>query len=163
MLLMLQQRCACYSLTEVPSIPPPANCSCSALRSCGGRRRPKQPSLRQVRSPVAGAPAQGTTFLPCRQPTYLLHALPQASGGAFFYSAEVLSWPPHPSAEPHRPCVSTHPAGKLMYERGQYPASVRLLEAALNEEGPFTLLGGEVQLWLALAYQVRAALDGWTA
>ena len=28
-----------------------------------------------------------------------------------------------------------------------------LLEGALNEEGPFTPLGGEIQLWLALAYQ----------
>ncbi|KAL4857510.1 hypothetical protein ACK3TF_002372 [Chlorella vulgaris] len=43
--------------------------------------------------------------------------------------------------------------GKLAYERGQYPASVLLLEQALEEEGPFTQLGGEVQLWLALAYQ----------
>jgi hypothetical protein len=45
--------------------------------------------------------------------------------------------------------------GKVAYERGQYPASARLLEQALNEEGPFTQLGGEIQLWLALAYQVR--------
>ncbi|KAL4422960.1 hypothetical protein ABPG75_009157 [Micractinium tetrahymenae] len=43
--------------------------------------------------------------------------------------------------------------GKLAYERGQYPASARFLELALNEEGPFTQLGGEIQLWLALAYQ----------
>lgn len=43
--------------------------------------------------------------------------------------------------------------GKVAYERGQYPTSARLLELALNEEGPFTQLGGEIQLWLALAYQ----------
>lgn len=43
--------------------------------------------------------------------------------------------------------------GKAAYARGQYPASVMLLEQALNEEGPFTQLGGEVQMWLALAYQ----------
>lgn len=43
--------------------------------------------------------------------------------------------------------------GKVAYERGQYPSSVTLLEAALNEEGPFTQLGGEIQMWLALAYQ----------
>lgn len=49
--------------------------------------------------------------------------------------------------------------GKLAYERGQYPASARLLEQALNEEGPFTQLGGEIQLWLALAYQARCC-DG---
>eukprot|EP00887_Chlorella_sp_A99_P000247 scaffold13.g247.t1 len=43
--------------------------------------------------------------------------------------------------------------GKTAYARGQYPASVALLESALNEEGPLSLLGGEIQLWLALAYQ----------
>jgi len=43
--------------------------------------------------------------------------------------------------------------GKAAYERGQYSSSVTLLEAALNEEGPFTQLGGEIQMWLALAYQ----------
>lgn len=43
--------------------------------------------------------------------------------------------------------------GKVAYERGQYSSSVTLLEAALNEEGPFTQLGGEIQMWLALAYQ----------
>jgi tetratricopeptide (TPR) repeat protein len=43
--------------------------------------------------------------------------------------------------------------GKVAYSRGQYPRSAALLESALNEEGPFTLLGGEMQLWLALAYQ----------
>lgn len=45
-------------------------------------------------------------------------------------------------------------AGKQAHARGQYPASAQLLEMALNEEGPFTQLGGEIQLWLALAYQV---------
>ncbi|EFN52013.1 hypothetical protein CHLNCDRAFT_139563 [Chlorella variabilis] len=44
-------------------------------------------------------------------------------------------------------------AGKLAYERGNYPASSRFLEQALDEEGEFTQLGGEIQLWLALAYQ----------
>jgi len=43
--------------------------------------------------------------------------------------------------------------GKLAYARGQYTASVVLLEIALDQEGPFSQLGGEVQLWLALAYQ----------
>ena len=47
-------------------------------------------------------------------------------------------------------------AGKLAYERGNYPASSLFLEQALDEEGEFTQLGGEIQLWLALAYQVRA-------
>lgn len=45
--------------------------------------------------------------------------------------------------------------GKLAYERGEYSASTQFLEAALNDEGPFSVLGGEVQLWLALAYQAE--------
>ena len=45
-------------------------------------------------------------------------------------------------------------AGKSAYARGRYPSSVELLEKALNEEGPFSQLGGEIQLWLALAYEV---------
>jgi hypothetical protein len=43
-------------------------------------------------------------------------------------------------------------AGQAAYARGQYPRSVQLLEGALNEEGPFSQVGGEIQLWLALAY-----------
>jgi tetratricopeptide (TPR) repeat protein len=43
--------------------------------------------------------------------------------------------------------------GKKAYERGQYPAATQAFERALDEEGPFTGLGGEIQLWLALAYQ----------
>jgi hypothetical protein len=44
--------------------------------------------------------------------------------------------------------------GKLAYEKGQYPDSVQFFTQALDKEGPFSPLGGEVQLWLALAYQV---------
>ena len=43
--------------------------------------------------------------------------------------------------------------GKAAYARGWYAASVALFEQALNEEGSLSQLGGEVQLWLALAYQ----------
>ncbi|EIE18979.1 hypothetical protein COCSUDRAFT_68115 [Coccomyxa subellipsoidea C-169] len=43
--------------------------------------------------------------------------------------------------------------GKLAYGKGQYNASVQLFTQALDKEGPFSPLGGEVQLWLALAYQ----------
>lgn len=43
--------------------------------------------------------------------------------------------------------------GKVAYERGLYSTSAALLEQALNEEGPFSQLGGEIQMWLALAYQ----------
>ncbi|GLC37815.1 hypothetical protein PLESTB_001479500 [Pleodorina starrii] len=43
--------------------------------------------------------------------------------------------------------------GKKAYECGEYPASVRLLEQAVRDVGPDTVLGGEAQLWLGLAYQ----------
>lgn len=43
--------------------------------------------------------------------------------------------------------------GKIAYGKGLYPESRALLEQALNQEGPFSKLGGEIQLWLALAYQ----------
>jgi hypothetical protein len=43
------------------------------------------------------------------------------------------------------------------YERGEYPQSVALLEQALKDVGEYSVVGGEVQLWLALAYQVRGA------
>lgn len=42
--------------------------------------------------------------------------------------------------------------GKALYAKGMYPQSVRALTNALDAEGPFTQLGGEVQLWLALAH-----------
>lgn len=45
--------------------------------------------------------------------------------------------------------------GKLAYGRGLYPESAALFETALNAEGPFSRLGGEIQLWQALAYQVQ--------
>jgi tetratricopeptide (TPR) repeat protein len=45
--------------------------------------------------------------------------------------------------------------GKYAYERGQYQRAVEALEEALDREGPFTQLGGDIQLWLALAYNVR--------
>ncbi|CAL8463999.1 g3534 [Coccomyxa elongata] len=43
--------------------------------------------------------------------------------------------------------------GKLAYGKGQYNSSVQLFTQALDKEGPFSPLGGEIQLWLALAYQ----------
>lgn len=43
--------------------------------------------------------------------------------------------------------------GKYCYERGRYEDSVVALELALNKEGPFSQLGGDIQMWLALAYQ----------
>lgn len=44
--------------------------------------------------------------------------------------------------------------GKYAYGKGQYQSSMQLFTAALDREGPFSPMGGEVQLWLALAYQV---------
>lgn len=55
---------------------------------------------------------------------------------------------------PAHACCRLRPSAPA--EKGQYPASVALLEKALREEGPFSQLGGEIQMWLALAYQVRA-------
>ncbi|KAL6769665.1 hypothetical protein ACKKBG_A31910 [Auxenochlorella protothecoides x Auxenochlorella symbiontica] len=43
--------------------------------------------------------------------------------------------------------------GKIAYGRGRYSAAVTLFEAALEEEGPFSHLGGDIQMWLALSYQ----------
>ncbi len=45
--------------------------------------------------------------------------------------------------------------GKEAYACGEYAAAVKLLEKAVEEVGPDSQLGGEAQLWLALAYQVR--------
>ena len=45
--------------------------------------------------------------------------------------------------------------GKLAYGKGLYPESARWFEVALDKEGPFSKLGGEIQLWQALAYQVN--------
>ncbi|KAG2498892.1 hypothetical protein HYH03_003083 [Edaphochlamys debaryana] len=43
--------------------------------------------------------------------------------------------------------------GKKAYECGEYPASVRCLEQAVRDVGEDTVMGGEAQLWLGLAYQ----------
>ena len=45
--------------------------------------------------------------------------------------------------------------GKYAYGKGQYQFSTQLFTAALDREGPFSPMGGEIQLWLALAYQVQ--------
>lgn len=50
-------------------------------------------------------------------------------------------------------------AGKAMYERGRYSESVTLLEEALRSEGELSVLGGEMQLWLALGYQACGKED----
>jgi len=48
--------------------------------------------------------------------------------------------------------------GKYAYGKGQYQSSTQLFTAALDKEGPFSPMGGEIQLWLALAYQVNIVL-----
>lgn len=45
--------------------------------------------------------------------------------------------------------------GKSAYSTGQYLASMVLFQEALEKEGEMSALGGEIQLWLALAYQVQ--------
>lgn len=44
-------------------------------------------------------------------------------------------------------------AGKAAYTKGRYKESVVLFERALNREGWMSALGGDIQMWLALAYQ----------
>ena len=44
--------------------------------------------------------------------------------------------------------------GKRAYSTGQYAASLVLFQEALEQEGELSALGGEIQLYLALAYQV---------
>jgi hypothetical protein len=44
-------------------------------------------------------------------------------------------------------------AGKRAYESGEYPAAVKLFEAAADDTGRLSPLGGEALMWLALAYQ----------
>ena len=42
--------------------------------------------------------------------------------------------------------------GQFLYERGRYDEAVVAFEAALKESGEATQLGGDIALWLALAY-----------
>jgi len=44
-------------------------------------------------------------------------------------------------------------AGKVYYERGEYPESVAAFERAVEENGRESSIGGETLMWLALAYQ----------
>jgi hypothetical protein len=50
-------------------------------------------------------------------------------------------------------------AGKELYARGEYPRAAAVLELALDRTGPFTQEGGEVQMWLALAYEACGRAD----
>ncbi len=50
--------------------------------------------------------------------------------------------------------------GKQAYSRGRYTSSVGLFKKALDEEGPFTGMGGDIQIWLALAYEVKPSRSG---
>jgi tetratricopeptide (TPR) repeat protein len=45
--------------------------------------------------------------------------------------------------------------GKAAFERGQYRRSIEAWEAALNLINPNSILGGEVQIWLTLAYEAK--------
>lgn len=60
------------------------------------------------------------------------------------------------------PAVPELELGKEAYACGEYVAAAKLLEVAVEKVGASSQMGGEGQLWLALAYQVRAwATRGW--
>lgn len=44
-------------------------------------------------------------------------------------------------------------AGKVLYERGRYTESVEVFRSALTIQGESSTLGGDIQMWLALALQ----------
>lgn len=44
--------------------------------------------------------------------------------------------------------------GQKAYEYGEYAQAVKFLEQGVKEAGAESMIGGEGQLWLALAYQV---------
>jgi len=52
-----------------------------------------------------------------------------------------------------RPGYKEFENGKTYYERGMYPEALTAFTKALDEQGPFTKLGGEIQMWQALSYQ----------
>ena len=57
-------------------------------------------------------------------------------------------------AEAERPGNMEFEAGKELYGVGRYVEAEEIFMQALDLSGPYTKLGGEIQLWLALAYQV---------
>lgn len=56
--------------------------------------------------------------------------------------------------ESRRPGNAEFEQGKFLYGRGQYRDAEAVLLKAVELAGSYSKLGGEIQLWLALAYQV---------
>lgn len=89
--------------------------------------------------PACARPAIGVN------PTRFLESQAQAVPGHITQPPTPTLVPPPPSRQraeelrrEREARAANFARGKLAYERGQYPASARLLELALNEEGPFT-------------------------
>ncbi len=70
--------------------------------------------------------------------------------GAGLARALALRWRRSRVCSPASRSTEEAHASRLL----QYPTSVELLTRALDAEGPFSALGGEIQLWLALGLQV---------
>ncbi|MGB3402318.1 MAG: hypothetical protein WBA77_06470 [Microcoleaceae cyanobacterium] len=63
------------------------------------------------------------------------------------------------SVEPSDSILEAFVAGKVAFERGRYRQSLQCLEAAYQQVEKNSLLGGEVQVWLATAYQALGQQD----
>lgn len=63
------------------------------------------------------------------------------------------------SLEPSNSVLEVFAAGKVAFERGRYRQSLQSFEAACQQVEKNTLLGGEVQIWLATAYQALGQQD----
>jgi tetratricopeptide (TPR) repeat protein len=57
------------------------------------------------------------------------------------------------SSEPFDSVLEVYEAGKIAFERGRYRQSLQCFEAACQQVENNSPLGGEVQIWLATAYQ----------
>lgn len=57
------------------------------------------------------------------------------------------------SSQPLDSIVEAYEAGKIAFERGRYRQSLQCFEAACQQVEKSSRLGGEVQIWLATAYQ----------
>lgn len=57
------------------------------------------------------------------------------------------------SSQSFNSVLEAYEAGKIAFERGRYRQSLQCFEAACQQVEKTSRLGGEVQLWLATAYQ----------
>lgn len=61
--------------------------------------------------------------------------------------------------EANRPGNAEFEVGKALYGRGEYRRAEEVLLQAVELAGSYSKLGGEAQLWLALAYQANRKMD----